>query len=72
MDRTSCSAASMQTLHRALELSKSSWLLAIQFPDREQPLRATAPFFVLNFMPAAPNISRTSRDIRGLFGSRSR
>jgi len=37
MDLTSCSAASRQTLHCALELSKSSWLLAIQFPDREQP-----------------------------------
>ena len=35
MDRTSCSAVS--TLHCGLELSKKSWLLAIQFPDREQP-----------------------------------
>ena len=37
MDRTSCSAVSKPTLHCALELSKKSWLLAIQFPDREQP-----------------------------------
>jgi hypothetical protein len=37
MDRTSCSAVSRHTLHCALELSKNSWLLAIQFPDREQP-----------------------------------
>ena len=37
MDRTSCSAVSRHTLHCALELSKKSWLLAIQFPDREQP-----------------------------------
>ena len=28
---------SANTLHCALELSKKSWLLAIQFPDREQP-----------------------------------
>jgi transposase len=28
---------SRHTLHCALELSKNSWLLAIQFPDREQP-----------------------------------
>ncbi len=26
-----------QTLHAALELSKNSWLLAIQFPDRDAP-----------------------------------
>src|SRR5262249_4054213 len=37
MERTSCSAVSKHTLHCALELSKKSWLLAIQFPDREQP-----------------------------------
>jgi len=37
MDRTSCSAVSRHTLHCALELSKSTWLLAIQFPDRQQP-----------------------------------
>jgi len=37
MDRTSCSAVSRHTVHCALELSKNSWLLAIQFPDREQP-----------------------------------
>ena len=36
MDRTSCSV-SRHTLHGALELSKKTWLLAIQFPDREQP-----------------------------------
>ena len=35
MDRTSCSV-SRHTLHGALELSKKTWLLAIQFPDREQ------------------------------------
>jgi transposase len=29
--------SSKATLHCALELSKSSWLLAIQFPDRPQP-----------------------------------
>ncbi|HWO37759.1 MAG TPA: hypothetical protein VNO32_53985, partial [Candidatus Acidoferrum sp.] len=28
---------SANTLHCALELSKNSWLLAIQCPDREQP-----------------------------------
>jgi transposase len=36
MDQTS-STLSASTLHCALELSKNSWLLAIQFPDREQP-----------------------------------
>src|SRR6266436_9038999 len=37
MDRTWCPTPSGRTLHCALELSKNSWLLAIQFPDREQP-----------------------------------
>jgi len=37
MDRTSCSTPSGRILHCALELSKNSWLLAIQFPDRAQP-----------------------------------
>jgi transposase len=34
---TTPSTASANTLHCALELSKKSWLLAIQFLDREQP-----------------------------------
>ncbi len=29
--------SSEQTLHAAIELSKNSWLLAIQFPDRDSP-----------------------------------
>jgi transposase len=37
MDRATPSTASANTLNCALELSKNSWLLAIQFPDREQP-----------------------------------
>ncbi len=37
MDSTSCPTPSAGTLHCALELSKKSWLLAIQFPDRPQP-----------------------------------
>jgi len=37
MDRILCSMACGGTLHCALELSKNSWLLAIQFPDRAQP-----------------------------------
>jgi transposase len=37
MDRATASALSDSILHGALELSKSSWLLAIQFPDRPQP-----------------------------------
>ena len=37
MDQASPSTASANILHCALELSKKSWLLAIQFPDREQP-----------------------------------
>jgi transposase len=37
MDQTSCSTPSGRNLHCALELSKNSWLLAIQFPDRAQP-----------------------------------
>jgi hypothetical protein len=36
MDQTTFTL-SVNTLHCALELSKNSWLLAIQFPDREQP-----------------------------------
>ena len=34
---TEATAPSKTTLHCALELSKSSWLLAVQFPDRPQP-----------------------------------
>src|SRR5215813_8430999 len=34
---TEATVPSKTTLHCALELSKSSWLLAIQFPDRPQP-----------------------------------
>ena len=37
MDQATPSTTSPNTLHCALELSKKSWLLAIQFPDREQP-----------------------------------
>ena len=37
MDQAAASTVSTNTLHCALELSKKSWLLAIQFPDREQP-----------------------------------
>jgi transposase len=37
MDQTSPSAISTNTLQCALELSRNSWLLAIQFPDRDQP-----------------------------------
>src|SRR6201981_483590 len=37
MNQISCSATSTHALPCALELSKKSWLLAIQFPDREQP-----------------------------------
>src|SRR5438552_6165427 len=37
MDQTSSSTLSSNTLHCALELSKNSWLLAIQFADHEQP-----------------------------------
>jgi hypothetical protein len=37
MDSTSCPTPSAGTLHCALELSKKSWLLAIQFLDRPQP-----------------------------------
>jgi hypothetical protein len=36
-DRTTTSIGSANTLCCALELSKKSWLLAIQFPDRVQP-----------------------------------
>ena len=37
MDPATPSSAFANTLHCALELSKKSWLLAIQVPDREQP-----------------------------------
>jgi hypothetical protein len=37
MDRATPSTGFANTLHCALELSKKSWLLAIQFPNREQP-----------------------------------
>jgi hypothetical protein len=33
---TNTATVSANTLHCALELSKKTWLLAIQFPDREQ------------------------------------
>ena len=31
------STSSKQSIYAALELSKNSWLLAIQFPDRDSP-----------------------------------
>jgi hypothetical protein len=34
---TEATVPSKATVHCALELSKSSWLLAIQYPDRPQP-----------------------------------
>jgi hypothetical protein len=37
MDRTTTSADLSNTLYGAMELSKNTWLLAIQFPDRPQP-----------------------------------
>ncbi len=37
MTTTSQATSSEQTLHAALELSKNSWLLAIQVPGRDNP-----------------------------------
>ncbi len=37
MTMTSAAASCEQTLHAALELSKNSWLLAIQVPGRDNP-----------------------------------
>jgi hypothetical protein len=37
MDCTSTVAPARSILHGALELSKNTWLLGIQFPDRPQP-----------------------------------
>ena len=37
MDCTSTAAPAGSILHCALELSKNTWLLGIQFPDRPQP-----------------------------------
>ncbi len=37
MDRTITSADLRNTLYGSMELSKKTWLLAIQFPDRPQP-----------------------------------
>ncbi len=37
MTRTTAVTTADPTLHAALELSKNSWLLAIQFPDRDAP-----------------------------------
>lgn len=37
MTRFPAATSSDQTLYAALELSKNSWLLAIQFPDRDNP-----------------------------------
>src|SRR5215472_7874753 len=34
---TNTATVSVNTLECALEMSKKTWLLAIQFPDREQP-----------------------------------
>jgi hypothetical protein len=34
---TNTGTVSANTLNCALEMSKKTWLLAIQFPDREQP-----------------------------------
>ncbi len=37
MTRSAAVTTAEPTLHAALELSKNSWLLAIQFPDRDKP-----------------------------------
>jgi transposase len=37
MDRAITDTPAETILHGALELSKNSWLLALQFPDRVQP-----------------------------------
>ncbi len=37
MAQFSVSSTIEQSIHAALELSKNSWLLAIQFPDRDSP-----------------------------------
>jgi transposase len=37
MDRVNTDTPAETILHGALELSKNSWLLALQFPDRVQP-----------------------------------
>ena len=37
MDHTNTGTPAETILHGALELSKNSWLLALQFPDRAQP-----------------------------------
>ncbi len=37
MTQLPAATSSEQTLHAALELSKNSWLLAIHFPDRDNP-----------------------------------
>ena len=37
MDHATTGAPAETILHGALELSKNSWLLALQFPDRAQP-----------------------------------
>ncbi len=37
MTTSPTATSSEQTLYAALELSKNSWLLAIQFPDRDSP-----------------------------------
>ena len=37
MTRFSVSTSNQQTIHGALELSKNSWLLAIQVPGRDNP-----------------------------------
>ena len=37
MAQFSVSSSNEQSIHAALELSKNSWLLAIQFPGRDKP-----------------------------------
>ena len=37
MDQTPASTPGVNVLHCALELSKNTWLLGIQFPDRLRP-----------------------------------
>ncbi len=47
MTRSAAVTTVEQTLHAALELSKNSWLLAVPFPDRDNPslytIRAVTP-----------------------------
>ncbi len=59
------STSSEQSIYAALELSKNSWLLAIQVPGRDNP--SLHPIIVTGLALDTPKVNKTEALIRGRF-----